>query len=195
MITLIAAVGNDRIIGNKGKLSWTCPPDTAFFKQATLNKAVIMGRKTFESLGDSLVNRLNIVLTRNNGYRDDSNVLYASSIHQAISMGALFSEEIFIIGGEEIYTQTLPLADKLLITEIDYTGIGDVRFPVISPNRWHRHVLYNGNCLQDNLEYTIVEYSRIKSFDSKIAANDDAVTKGYVSELLTANMGKFENVY
>jgi len=171
MVTLIAAVGHNRVIGLNGILPWECPEDTEFFKECTLDKAVIMGRKTFESIGNPLKDRLNIVVSRTfKEYPKLAPTIAVKSIHNGISMGQLFSSEVFIIGGGEIFTQTLPLADKILITELNYTGEGDVQFPVIAPNLWHRHLLKSGSCSISGLEYTIVEYTRFQPESTLLAA-------------------------
>ena len=134
MISIIAAIAKNGIIGSGNQMPWHISEDLKRFKAITSGHPVIMGRKTFESLGRPLPNRRNIVITRNPDY-DKAGIETAASIDEAL---ALFeeNEEIFIIGGGEIYRQTLPLADRMYLTWIDAEADGDTYFPPIDSEEW-----------------------------------------------------------
>lgn len=134
MISVIAAIGRNRVLGKDNKLLWRIPDDLKRFKALTLGHPVIMGRKTFESilasLGKPLPGRTNIVVTRDASWQHEG-VIAASSIEDAIEKAkeATGGEEIFIGGGGQIYTEALPLVDKLYLTLIDDEKEGDSFFP------------------------------------------------------------------
>ena len=133
MISIVAALGRDRVLGKDNQLLWHIPHDLKRFKQLTLGHPVVMGRKTFESivssLGKPLPGRTNIVVTRGPWVHDGA--LTAASIEDAIekAKAAPGKEEIIIIGGGEIYRQALPFVDKLYLTIIDDAKEGDSFFP------------------------------------------------------------------
>ena len=141
-ITIIAGIAKNNVIGNKGELPWHISEDLKRFKQLTLRKPVIMGRVTYESilkfLGGPLPDRKNIVVTSNPNFKAEQGVIVANSINEAIEKAKEFGDNIFVIGGEKIYEQTLPLADKLEITKIWKDYDGDVFFPEINENEWRR---------------------------------------------------------
>ena len=126
-ISVIAALAKNRVIGIENRLPWRLPEDLAHFKALTLGHPILMGRKTFESLGRPLPGRTNIVITRNANYKPDG-CLVADSIPAALALCADV-EEIFFIGGAELYTQAIPLADRLYLTEVDIEAEGDAWFP------------------------------------------------------------------
>ncbi|MBY0314702.1 MAG: dihydrofolate reductase [Bdellovibrionales bacterium] len=131
MISHIAAVSKNGVIGNKGELPWHLPEDLKYFKAKTLNRAIIMGRKTFESLGKPLPKRLNIVVSRDPDYQAEGCRSF-TSVQDAIAFckdSREWSEEIFIVGGGEIYKHTLDMADRLYLTLIDKEFNGDARYP------------------------------------------------------------------
>ncbi len=132
-ISLICAMSENRVIGINGDLPWRMPTDMARFRQLTMGHTVIMGRKTFESIGSALPNRKNIVLTRQLFF-EAKGCEVANGIRHALSICK--GEKVFIIGGGEIYRQALPYANKMHIT-IVYTRVnGDAFFPDISLNEW-----------------------------------------------------------
>lgn len=135
IISLIAAMANGRVIGIDNKMPWYLPADLAWFKHNTLNKPVIMGRSTYESIGRPLPNRLNIVLSRR--MVEDPRVTWVSSLGQALQ-AAGDVEEVMIIGGGEIYQQMLPQATRLYLTHIDAQLDGDTRFPDYTVYKWQR---------------------------------------------------------
>lgn len=126
-ISVIAALARNRVIGIENRLPWRLPEDLAHFKALTLNHPILMGRKTFESLGRPLPGRTNVVITRNADYRPDG-CLVADSIAAAIAQ-CRDAEEVFFIGGAELYAQAIPLADRLYLTEVDADATGDAWFP------------------------------------------------------------------
>ena len=134
MISIIAAVSNNGVIGVDNKLPWNLPEDLKKFKEITTGNVVIMGRKTYESIGKALPNRINIVVTRDKNFFVPG-VLSANSLDSAL-LKAGGNKDIFIIGGGEIYKQSMGFADKLYITEVDMEVEGDTTFPTIS-NKWN----------------------------------------------------------
>lgn len=132
MISMIAAKSANNVIGRDNDLPWSglLPADMSFFVSKTKGKPVIMGRNTFDSIGKALPKRVNVVITRNKSWSAE-NVLVAHSLDEALKMVADY-EEVMIIGGSEIYSQCINVADKLYITEIDtHIDDGDSFFPEI----------------------------------------------------------------
>ncbi|OCG09440.1 type 3 dihydrofolate reductase [Gilliamella apicola] len=139
ILSVIVAMAHNRVIGLNNQMPWHLPADLAWFKKNTLNKPVIMGRKTFESIGRPLPNRHNIVISRQIEPTDNkiSNVSWVKSIDEAISLAqAQQPDEVFIIGGGNIYQQVLPLIDRLYLTHIDAELQGDTYFPDYLPEQW-----------------------------------------------------------
>jgi len=135
-IALIAAMANNRVIGLDNQMPWHLPADLQHFKAVTLGKPVIMGRKTYQSIGKALPGRRNIVISR--GEAQSSDAQWVSSIDEALSLTA-DAEEVMIIGGAEIYRQALPLASRLYLTFIDLTVSGDAYFPdYLSVAQWRQ---------------------------------------------------------
>jgi dihydrofolate reductase len=127
MISLIVAHDKNRVIGYENKMPWHLPGDLQYFKEMTMGKPVIMGRKTFESIGRPLPGRRNIVITRNEHYNADG-IEVVSSLDEALQL-TKDAEETMVIGGEQILRLALPLADRLYITLIDAEFKGDTYFP------------------------------------------------------------------
>ena len=138
-ICLIVAQGLNRVIGHNNEMPWHIPEDLQYFKRTTLGKPVIMGRKTFESIGRPLPQRPNIVITRQQDWQAEG-VEVAHSIDQAIEMAKELGdfEEIMVIGGAEIYRQSLPMADRLYITQVQAAFEGDAFFPEYTLDEWRR---------------------------------------------------------
>ena len=126
-LSLIAALAQNRVIGIENRLPWKLPEDLAHFKALTLGHPILMGRKTFESLGRALPGRRNIVITRNPDYPAPGCEI-ASSITDAITLCGQ-ANEVFFIGGAELYQQVLPLVDRLYLTEVQIEAQGDAWFP------------------------------------------------------------------
>lgn len=135
MISLIVAHDPNRVIGLNNEMPWHIPGDLAYFKNKTMGKAMVMGRKTFESIGRVLPGRKNIVITRNPSYKvEGADVV--STIEEAINLAKDFHEEVMIIGGEQIFRAVLPKADRLYITFIQNVFEGDTFFPAYSSDEW-----------------------------------------------------------
>ncbi|WLS78313.1 type 3 dihydrofolate reductase [Erwinia pyri] len=133
MISLIAAMAADRVIGMDNAMPWHLPADLAWFKRNTLNKPVIMGRRTWESVGRPLPDRLNIVISSQPSTAEG--VTWVASIEEALQ-AAGEAEEVMVIGGGRIYEQFLAQADKLYLTHIDAEVVGDTTFPDFEPEEW-----------------------------------------------------------
>ena len=134
-ISAIAALSRNRVIGKNNQLPWDLPEDLAYFKRMTLGKPIISGRKNFEAMGRVLPKRLNIIVTRQAGYSVPGAVVVATlelalqtARAEALRTGV---DEIFIIGGGEIYSMALPVTDRLYLTWIDREVEGDVFFPLV----------------------------------------------------------------
>jgi dihydrofolate reductase len=126
-VSVIAALAKNRVIGIENRLPWRLPEDLAHFKALTLSHPILMGRKTFESLGRPLPGRTNIVITRNPDYRPQG-CQVAVSIPAALALCA-DADEAFFIGGAELYAQAILRADRLYLTEVDIEPTGDAWFP------------------------------------------------------------------
>ncbi len=136
MISMIAAMAHDRVIGLDNQMPWHLPADLAHFKRVTLGKPVLMGRKTFESIGRPLPGRRNLVISRNSDYRADG-VEVIDSVEAALALLADSDvAELMVIGGGHLYGQLLPRADRLYLTRIDLAVEGDTRFPAFDEGDW-----------------------------------------------------------
>lgn len=133
IISLIAALATDRVIGMENAMPWHLPGDLAWFKRNTLNKPVIMGRKTFESIGRPLSGRLNIVISSKPG--EHEGVTWVTSVDAALA-AAGGVEEVMVMGGGRVYEQFLPKANRLYLTHIDAEVEGDTHFPDYEPDDW-----------------------------------------------------------
>jgi dihydrofolate reductase len=127
-------MARNRVIGANGKLPWHLPSDLKRFKALTMGHHIIMGRNTFESIDRILPGRISVVISRNPAYRPDG-VLVADGLGKALALAAGDSE-VFVIGGEQIFRETLDVADRILMTEIDRDFAGDTFFPGIDPSKW-----------------------------------------------------------
>jgi len=159
LLTLIAAVARNGVIGIGNRLPWHLPADLKHFKALTLGHAVIMGRKTWESLPEKfrpLPGRHNIVITRNTSYRVEGATV-ATSLPAALA--AADGSEAFVIGGAELYAAALPLADRLQLTEIDATFEGDTWFPAIDPGIW-REAARESHRGDAGFDYAFVTYQK-----------------------------------
>jgi dihydrofolate reductase len=142
MLAIIVAMDNNNLIGTNNSLPWHLPADLQYFKQTTLGKTVVMGRKTYQSIGKPLPNRKNVILTRDVNFSVDG----CEIIHSLYELKNYKNDDVFIIGGSNLYTQTLALANKLYITKIDYEFKGDAYFPKID-NSWN--LISNNKHLKD----------------------------------------------
>jgi dihydrofolate reductase len=135
MLSLIVAISQNNVIGKDNKLVWHMPADMRFFKNTTMGHTLIMGRKTFESFGKPLPGRNSIVITRQKDWQYEG-VVVVHSLEDAIK-SAPADEEVFIIGGAEIYRQAMPLCKKMYLTIIHHDFEGDTYFPAIDFSQWN----------------------------------------------------------
>jgi dihydrofolate reductase len=160
IISLIAAVAENGVIGREGGLPWRIPEDLKFFKATTIGKPVIMGRKTFESIGRPLPGRMNIVLTRDPAWHA-AGVIVAHDLDDALSTacdsGAI---EAMIIGGADIYEMALPLAHRIYLTRIQCEFEGDALFPALDPSEWTEVARVEKSAGDVPFDYTFITLER-----------------------------------
>ena len=136
-IILIAAVAKNKVIGKNNQLIWKLPSDLKRFKNLTSGHYILMGRKTFESLGKPLPNRTHLIITRNPEFKAPEGHYAFQNLEEAfIFCNKIGVEELFIIGGGQIYRESISMADELEITEVDMNPEGDTYFPEIDPEIW-----------------------------------------------------------
>lgn len=136
IISIIAAVAENGVIGNNNRLPWKLSSDLKRFKHYTSGKAVIMGRKTFESLGQPLKDRINIILTSDKSFKPEKTLVF-NDLGDALNFAADHKlEEVFIIGGSNLYEQTIGLADRIYLTRVHAKVEGDAYFPDINMDEW-----------------------------------------------------------
>lgn len=141
-LSLIVAVSRNGVIGLNNQLPWHLPEDLKYFKSVTMGKPIVMGRKTYESIGRPLPGRTNIVITRDANW-SAAGVEVAQTLEVALKLGekaceAAGAEEIMVIGGEQIYRLTLAAADRLYLTQVDAEVEGDAFFPEIDLKAWNQ---------------------------------------------------------
>ncbi len=139
IISLIVAIAKNGVIGKaSGQMPWHVKDEFKHFKNTTLGFPIIMGRKTFETLGKPLKGRLNIVVSRNQNYQTDfEEVVIKPSLQSAIDYcKELNPEKIFIIGGGEIFKQSIPLADEMIITFMKFDAEGEIKYPEFDSKQW-----------------------------------------------------------
>ena len=159
IISLIAAMDEDRAIGYKNKLPWSLPSELKYFRETTKGKPVIMGRKTYESIGKPMPERLNIIVTRDKNYKAD-NCIVVNNREDAIK-AAKVSDEIMVIGGAEIYNLFLPIADGLYITKVHGKFKADTYFPEFNENEWIKvKEKFVGKDTDNKYSYTIIVLER-----------------------------------
>lgn len=161
MVTIIAAIAKNNALGKNNQLIWHLPADLKRFKKMTLNHVVIMGRKTFESLGKPLPNRTNILITRDKNYKAEGCVV-VNSLKEALETAAKEDENPFILGGAEIYKQALPFTDKLDVTFVHHQFDADVFFPKIDKKIWKETSREDFKADENNkYDYSFVTFERI----------------------------------
>ena len=161
-VNMIYARAANGVIGKEGTLPWHLPEDLAHFKQVTMGWPVIMGRKTWESLPDAfrpLPGRVNIVVSRNSGYRATGGMVVGSLPAALTAAGN--ADVAFIIGGADLYHQALPFADRIYLTEIDEDFDGDAFFPAFASDDW-RETQRNPQVSASGLNFAWVTYERRK---------------------------------
>ncbi len=159
-VQLVAAVARGGVIGSEGAVPWRLPEDMAYFRAVTLGQPVVMGRRTWDSLPDRfrpLPGRRNVVVTRNPSWGEEG-AERAGSLEEALRLveGA---ERVAVIGGGELYAAALPLADELLLTEVDLEVDGDTFFPPLAPGAFEE-VAREEHVSEDGISFAFVTYSR-----------------------------------
>jgi dihydrofolate reductase len=160
LISLIAAMNDNRVIGVENRLPWHLPADLKYFKTVTMGKPVLMGRKTYESIGRPLPGRTNIIVTRDKDF-SAAGCTVVHSIEEALDTTAEY-DEVMVIGGASFYRQMLPLAHRLYITLVHDNRIeGDAHFPDIDPAQWTMVQRDDHDADEHNpLPYSFVVYKR-----------------------------------
>ena len=164
-IVLVAAIGENNVIGRDGQLPWRLKSDLQHFRRLTINKPVVMGRKTYESIGKPLKDRTNIVLTKDLGLVVPGGVL-ANSLDAALGVARQDAEkrgvdEIMVIGGSDVFAATLPKADRLEITHVHASPEGDAYFPPIDPTQWREVARREYDAgPDDSASFTVATYLR-----------------------------------
>ncbi len=167
-LALIAAMASNRVIGRNNQLPWYLPGDLKYFKQITMGKPLIMGRKTFESIGKPLPGRANIIVTRNPEFQF-SGVTIVGSLEQAIEHAEAVAlidgvDEAMVIGGAELYALALPEADRLYLTQVHAEVDGNVWFPEFDATVWQEVARENFDAEDPNpYDYSFVVLDRIYS--------------------------------
>ena len=157
-ITLIAAMGKNRAIGLEGKMPWHLPAELQHFKQATMGKTIVMGRKTWQSIGRPLPGRQNIVVSRNPKF-EAIGADVADSLKVAVEQSQ--TDEVMVIGGGQLYELALPLAQRMVLTLIDIEPEADTWFPAWDSNQWEKTEERRFEIDENNaLAYRIVELTR-----------------------------------
>lgn len=160
MLTIIAAASENNALGKDNQLVWHLPDDFKRFKAITSGHYIVMGRKTFESFPKTLPNRTHIVITRQKDYEVPEGCLVANSLQQAITLCPK-EEEVFIIGGGEIYNQSIEIADKIDLTRVHTTVEADTFFPEIDTDKWE--LVFEEFHTKDekhNYDFTFLTYVR-----------------------------------
>jgi dihydrofolate reductase len=158
--SIIVAIAKNGVIGKaNGEMSWHVKEEFQHFKNTTLGFPIVMGRKTFETLGKPLKGRLNIIVSRNKSFKTDfSEVVITHSLNDAIEAGAQNNpEKIFIIGGGEIYKQAINIVDEMIISYMKFDAEGDVKFPEFNENNWLK------TKIDDHELFEIFRYERKKN--------------------------------
>jgi dihydrofolate reductase len=154
-VYLVAAIASNGAIGVNGQLPWRLPEDLKFFKQLTLGHPVVMGRRTWESLGKALPGRKNIVVTHRAGY-EAPGATVAGSLEEALALCA-GEPEAYVIGGNQLFAESLPTADGLVLTEIYRDFAGDTYFPAYDRSKW-KETKREAHTAADGMRFDFVRY-------------------------------------
>ena len=164
-LALVVAAARNHVIGEHNRLPWSLPSEQKRFKEITIGHPLIMGRKTYEGIGRPLPGRDNIVLTRGE-IIDDPTVHTVNSIEEGIALAERFAisrgvDEIMVIGGGQVYAQTLPQAQRIYFTRVDMDATGDTTFPKIDPQKWHETAREDHKAgPNDNADFSIMTLDR-----------------------------------
>lgn len=163
--SLIVALSQNHVIGRNNKLPWYLPNDLKYFKQVTMGMPIVMGRKTYESIGKPLPGRTNIIVTRNQEWSADG-VRTVHSLEEAFALAESIAEidgrsELMIIGGDQIYKAALPLVDRMYLTEVHAHVEGDAYFPTFDKDEWNIVGCENFDAVDPNpYDYSFVVLDR-----------------------------------
>ncbi|CAG2130558.1 dihydrofolate reductase [Cupriavidus numazuensis] len=158
LLTLVVARARNGTIGRNNTLPWRLPEDLAHFKRTTMGAPIIMGRKTWDSIGRPLPGRRNIVVSRNADLKlEGAEVAISLEDAQRLCVGV---EQVFLIGGAQLYAEALPSADRLVVTEIDADVEGDAFFPAIDPAKWIETSRETHHSEANGFDYAFVTYDR-----------------------------------
>lgn len=166
---LIVAMSRNRVIGRNNALPWYLPGDLRYFKQATMGKPIIMGRKTWESIGRPLPGRMNIVVTRDKAWQAPAGTVSDSSLAQAFVRATAQAEledvdEVMVIGGGQIYADVLAQIDRMYVTQVHAEVEGDAYFPEVDWNEWEEIGREDFSASDNNpYDYSFVVYQRLSS--------------------------------
>ena len=159
-ISLIAAIADNGVIGRDNTLPWHLPADLRYFKKITMGHPIIMGRKNYADIGRPLPGRINIVLTRDTSFRAEGCIVVHNKRAALEAVGN--NEEVFVIGGAEIYRLFLPDADRLFITQVHIEATGDIRFPDYDKSDWLLVSQEHHNADESNkVEYSFLIFRRV----------------------------------
>lgn len=158
MISLIVAHDENRVIGYNNTMPWHLPGDLAYFKKTTMGKPMIMGRKTFESIGKPLPGRTNIVITRDTDYKREG-IVVVHSFEEALEVVKKENKEIMVIGGEQIFRLALPIADILYVTKIQHSFKGDTYFPEYG-DEWKKSSESEEFETKDHIKFSYIVYKK-----------------------------------
>jgi len=157
-LAIVVAIDAQRGIGIDNKLPWHLPEDLAHFKRLTSGHPIIMGRKTFDSIGRALPNRRNIVITRNSAWQHEG-VEAVDSLEAALAL--VGEETAFIIGGAQIFAESMRVADRMVVTEIAHTFKCDTFFPPLQPGAWRETAREEQHSEANGYDFAYVTYARI----------------------------------
>lgn len=164
---LIAAMSQNRVIGRNNQLPWHLPGDLKYFKQATMGKPIIMGRKTWDSIGRPLPGRMNVVISRNPEWKAPAGTVGAPSLNEALKKACAHAEleggdEVMIIGGGQIYAEALATVDRMYITKVHADIDGDAFFPEVNWEEWEEIGREDFSASDNNpYDYSFVVYQRL----------------------------------
>jgi len=163
MTTIVVAMGEKNEIGADNQLLWHLPKDLKHFKDLTSGHPIIMGRKTYESIGKALPNRTNIVISRKKNWFEEG-ILIVGSIKEAVKFAKKIDENVFIIGGGNIYEQTMEVADKLEVTLVKAELKADTFFPKIDPKIWKlTEEVFHEKDEKNQYDFSFQTYNKIKT--------------------------------
>lgn len=167
-ITLIAALARNRAIGRGGQLPWHLPRELKHFKETTMGKPIVMGRRTWATIGRALPGRQNVVVTRNREFRAEGCDV-AASLRRAVEMAQ--GDEVMIIGGGQLYAEALPHADRMILTLVDCEPDADTWFPPWDADEWRETLLRTEHADERNpLDYRVIELTRRRGRDGTCRA-------------------------